>query len=74
MLLNALIRFSPSNELLEALQSWKELMSQVVQTPEQQFYLTKIQGYDYMRSYTGRSKKQNQVADALITPFSLSLL
>lgn len=38
-------------------------MSQVVQTQEQQFYLTKLLGYDYEIIY--RTGKSNRVADAL---------
>lgn len=43
--------------------SLRELMSQVVQTPEQHYYLSKLLGFDYMIQYkTGSS---NAVADAL---------
>lgn len=43
--------------------SLKELMSQVVQTPEQQLYLARLLGYDYRIQY--RSGKANTAADAL---------
>lgn len=43
--------------------SLKELMSQVIQTLEQQFYLTKLLGFQYEITY--RSRKSNTVADAL---------
>lgn len=43
--------------------SLRELMSQVVQTPEQHYYLSKLLGFDYTIQYkTGSS---NAVADAL---------
>lgn len=38
-------------------------MSQVIQTPEQQVYLSKLLGYDYSIQY--KSGKTNLVADAL---------
>ena len=41
--------------------SIKELMSQIIQTPEQQFYLAKLMGYDYSIHY----KLGSQNADAL---------
>lgn len=41
----------------------KELVSQVIQTPEQQVYLSKLLGYDYNIQY--KSGKSNLVADAL---------
>jgi hypothetical protein len=43
--------------------SLKELMSQIIQTPEQQLYLSRLIGYDYTIQY--RSGKTNVVADAL---------
>lgn len=43
--------------------SLKELMSQVVQMPEQQLYLSRLIGYDYTIQY--HSGKMNVVADAL---------
>lgn len=43
--------------------SLKELMSQIVQTPEQHKYLTKLMGYDFTIQY--RSDSSNIVADAL---------
>lgn len=43
--------------------SLKELMSPIVQTPEQQVYLSKLLGYDYSIQY--KSGKTNIVADAL---------
>lgn len=43
--------------------SLKELMSQVVQTPEQQMYLARLIGHDYSIQY--RSGKSNVAADAL---------
>ncbi|WVZ03423.1 hypothetical protein V8G54_024229 [Vigna mungo] len=47
--------------------SLKELMTQVIQTPEQQVYLSKLLGFDYSIQYkTGRT---NVVADALSRPF-----
>ncbi|PNX55569.1 hypothetical protein L195_g049198, partial [Trifolium pratense] len=44
-------------------QSLKELITQAVQTPEQQVYLAKLMGYDYSIQY--KSGKTNVVADAL---------
>ena len=44
-------------------QSLKELMSQTVQTPEQQYYLTKLLGYEFDIEY--RTGKTNAAADAL---------
>lgn len=44
-------------------QSLKELMNQVIQTPEQQHYLVKLLGYDYTIQY--RSGSSNVAADAL---------
>lgn len=43
--------------------SLKELMTQVVQTPEQQMYLARLLGYNYSIQY--RSGKTNTAADAL---------
>ena len=43
--------------------SLKELMSQVIQTPEQQCYLAKLLGYDYTIQY--KPGATNVVADAL---------
>lgn len=43
--------------------SLRELMTQVVQTPEQQFYLAKLLGYSYEILY--KPGAQNRVADAL---------
>jgi len=43
--------------------SLKELLTQVIQTPEQQFYLSKLLGYHYDIQY--KSGKSNVVADAL---------
>lgn len=43
--------------------SLKELISQVIQTPEQQVYLSKLLGYDYSIQY--KAGKSNVVADAL---------
>jgi hypothetical protein len=43
--------------------SLRELMTQVVQTPEQQFYLAKLLGYSYEIVY--KPGAQNRVADAL---------
>lgn len=43
--------------------SLKELMSQVVQTPEQHTYLARLMGYDYQIQYCSGS--HNQAADAL---------
>ncbi|PNX92763.1 Ty3/gypsy retrotransposon protein [Trifolium pratense] len=43
--------------------SLKELISQVIQTPEQQVYLSKLLGYDFKIQY--KSGKANVVADAL---------
>ena len=43
--------------------SLKDLMSQVIQSPEQQYYLTKLLGYDFDIEY--RTGKSNAVADAL---------
>lgn len=43
--------------------SLKELLSQVIQTPEQQHYLSKLLGYHYEIQY--KPGKTNTVADAL---------
>ena len=43
--------------------SLKELMSQVIQTPEQQYFLTKLLGYEFDIEY--RTGKSNAAADAL---------
>ena len=43
--------------------SLKELMSQVVHTLEQQYYLTKLLGYDFTIEY--RTGKGNIIVDAL---------
>jgi hypothetical protein len=43
--------------------SLRELMTQVIQTPEQQFYLAKLLGYSYEIVY--KPWAQNKVADAL---------
>jgi len=43
--------------------SLRELMTQIIQTPEQQFYLTKLLGYSYTIVY--KPGNQNKVADAL---------
>jgi hypothetical protein len=43
--------------------SLRELMTQVIQTPEQQFYLAKLLGYSYEILY--KPGAQNRVADAL---------
>jgi len=47
--------------------SLKELMSQVIQTPEQQVYLSKLLGFDYSIQY--KTGSTNVVADALSRPF-----
>jgi hypothetical protein len=55
--------------------SLKELLTQVIQTPEQQFYLTKLLGYHYEIQYKPGST--NVVADALsrsIEPSDASFL
>ncbi|GAU29612.1 hypothetical protein TSUD_164620 [Trifolium subterraneum] len=44
-------------------QSLKELLTQAVQTPEQQIYLAKLMGYEYSIQY--KTGKSNVVADAL---------
>ena len=44
-------------------QSLKQLISQVIQTPEQQVYLSKLLGYDFTIHY--KTGKSNVVADAL---------
>lgn len=44
-------------------QSLKELMAQVIQTLEQQLYLSHLLGYNYMIQY--HSGKYNMVVDAL---------
>lgn len=44
-------------------QSLKELLTQVIQTPEQHMYLARLMGYDYQIQY--RSGAHNQAADAL---------
>ena len=43
--------------------SLHELMSQIIQTPEQQFYLEKLLGYDYDIQY--KTRASNTVADSL---------
>ncbi|GAU35886.1 hypothetical protein TSUD_383780 [Trifolium subterraneum] len=43
--------------------SLRELMTQIIQTPEQQFYLAKLLGYSYNIVY--KPGNQNRVADAL---------
>lgn len=43
--------------------SLKELLTQVIQTPEQHMYLAQFMGYDYMIQY--RSGTHNQAFDAL---------
>lgn len=43
--------------------SLRELMNQVVQTPDQDYYLTKLLGYDYLISY--KPSKSNIVAGTL---------
>ncbi|KAH1088132.1 hypothetical protein GYH30_019263 [Glycine max] len=43
--------------------SLKELLTQVIQTPEQHMYLARLLGYDYEIQY--RSGSHNQAADAL---------
>jgi hypothetical protein len=43
--------------------SLRELMTQIIQTPEQQFYLAKLLGYSYEIVY--KPGAQNKVADAL---------
>lgn len=43
--------------------SLKELLTQVIQTPEQSFYLSKLLGYHYDIQY--KPKRTNSVADAL---------
>ena len=43
--------------------SLKELLTQVIQTPEQQMYLARLMGYDYTIMY--RSDSSNKAADAL---------
>ncbi|CAJ2630725.1 unnamed protein product [Trifolium pratense] len=47
--------------------SLKELLTQVIQTPEQQFYLSKLLGYHYDIQY--KPGKSNTVADALSRAF-----
>jgi hypothetical protein len=47
--------------------SLKELLTQVIQTPEQQFYLSKLLGYHYEIQY--KPGKSNIVADALSRAF-----
>ena len=44
-------------------QSLKELLTQVIQTPEQHIYLARLMGYDYQIQY--RTSAHNQAADAL---------
>ena len=47
--------------------SLKELLTQVIQTPEQHIYLARLMGYDYQIQY--RSGAHNQAADALLRCF-----
>jgi hypothetical protein len=51
--------------------SLRELMTQVIQTPEQQFYLAKLLGYSYDIVY--KPGAQNRVADALSRIHCLAL-
>ncbi|KAK2441152.1 hypothetical protein QL285_012481 [Trifolium repens] len=51
--------------------SLRELMTQVIQTPEQQFYLAKLLGYSYDIVY--KPDAQNRVADALSRIHDLAL-
>jgi hypothetical protein len=51
--------------------SLRELMTQVIQTPEQQFYLAKLLGYSYEIVY--KPGAQNRVADALSRVHCLAL-
>lgn len=44
--------------------SLRELMSQIIQTPKQQFYLAKLQGYDYDIQY--KTRVSNTVVDSLL--------
>lgn len=46
--------------------SLKEIMSQLIQTPKQQVYLSKLLGYDYTIQYI--AGKHNVVADTLSRP------
>jgi hypothetical protein len=46
--------------------SLKELLTQIIQTPEQQYYLSKLLGYHYEIQY--RPGKTNVAADALSRP------
>jgi len=43
--------------------SLKELLTQVIQTPEQHMYLARLMGYDYTIQY--RAGNRNQAVDAL---------
>jgi hypothetical protein len=49
--------------------SLKELLTQVIQTPEQQFYLSKLLGYHYDIEY--KTGKTNIVPDALSRAFEV---
>ncbi|WVZ16035.1 hypothetical protein V8G54_013601 [Vigna mungo] len=51
--------------------SLKELMSQIIQTPEQQVYLSKLLGFDYSIQY--KAGKTNVVVDALLRPQHLGV-
>jgi hypothetical protein len=51
--------------------SLRELMTQIIQTPEQQFYLAKLLGYSYEIVY--KLGAQNRVADALSRVHCLAL-
>ena len=52
-------------------QGLKELMTWVVLTPEQQYYLSKLIGYDFDISF--RSGKHNQVVEALSRQEDISI-
>lgn len=51
--------------------SLRELISQVIQTPEQQFYLNQLLGFQYDIVY--RTGKSNKVTDALSQQEELGL-
>jgi hypothetical protein len=51
--------------------SLRELLTQVIQTPEQQFYLAKLLGYSYEIIY--KPGPQNRVADALSRAHCLTI-
>ena len=55
--------FTYCSFVIEVMSSLKELLTQVIQTPEQHMYLACLMGFDYTIQY--RSDNHNHVANAL---------